>query len=143
MDTKPINFYGATKVFGERLARSYAQRHGLSAICLRIGWIPRVNTAADVSAAPPDLQRLWLSDRDFCGYVERAITIANVPFAIVNAISNVAGSNWDLEEGARVLGYAPQDDWTPDNGVVTRLRYALTDFFGRVTRRLARFLRAG
>lgn len=143
LDTKPINFYGATKVFGERLARSYAQRHGLSAICLRIGWIPLVNTAAAARAVRPDLQRLWLSDRDFCGYLERAINVADPHFAIVNAISNIAGSNWDLEEGARVLGYAPKDDWTPDNGVVTRLRYALTDFLARITNRLTQLLRAG
>jgi hypothetical protein len=143
MDTNPLNFYGATKVFGERLALSYVRQHGLSVICLRLGWIPPLNSAANVRAARPDVQRLWLSDRDFCGYVERAITVADVPFAIVNAMSEIVGSNWDLDDGARMLGYTPQDSWTPDRSIVARLRHALTDLIGRAVQRFSRLRRTG
>ena len=34
---RPIGIYAATKLFGEALARHYADSHGLSMICLRIG----------------------------------------------------------------------------------------------------------
>ena len=138
METDPIDFYGATKVFGERLARDYALRHGLSAICLRLGWVPRDNAPERVARARPAVQHMWLSDRDFCGYVERAIAV-DTPFAIVNATSRIARSTWDLDDGVRVLGYLPQDHWTPPRETVaTNLRRALTNLIRRAMRRLER-----
>src|SRR4029434_5472928 len=35
--TRPAGLYGASKIWGEALARHYADAHGLSAICVRIG----------------------------------------------------------------------------------------------------------
>ncbi|MCB0061099.1 MAG: NAD(P)-dependent oxidoreductase, partial [Caldilineaceae bacterium] len=37
MPVYPINLYGATKCWGEALARYYSNTHGLSSICLRFG----------------------------------------------------------------------------------------------------------
>jgi hypothetical protein len=58
-------------------------------------------------------------------------------------MSEIVGSNWDLDDGARMLGYTPQDSWTPDRSVVTRLRHALTDLIGRAAQRIGRFRRTG
>jgi NAD+ dependent glucose-6-phosphate dehydrogenase len=119
--TQPIDQYGVTKVFGERLGRNFADRHGLSVICLRLGWVPLINEP-DVVRGNPTAQTRWLSDRDFCAYVMRAIDADNIHFAIVNAMSAIEGSNWDLTSGSRVLGYEPQDRFElPRVGVVRRL----------------------
>src|SRR2546425_12715573 len=39
--TRPAGLYGASKVWGEAIARHYADAHGLSAICVRIGRVNR------------------------------------------------------------------------------------------------------
>lgn len=132
----PTNFYGATKVFGERLGRNYADRHDISVICLRLGWAPAVNEAHLLRGHPVAQQR-WLSDPDFCGYVEHAISAHDdVRFAIVNATSAVEGSRWDLTEGARVLGYEPQDKFVqPRVGIARTLGRKLYGFIKRESRR--------
>ena len=38
---RPSGLYGASKIWGEALARHYADAHGISVICLRIGRRPR------------------------------------------------------------------------------------------------------
>lgn len=47
---------------------------------------------------------------DYCQQVEKAILIENVPFAVVNAMSNNTGMKWDLSETRRILGYEAQDN---------------------------------
>ena len=122
-----------------RLARSCAQRHGLSTICLRIGWVPRDNSPERIARGRADTQRTWLSDRDFCGYVEHAITVTDVSFAIVHAISRIDGTSWDIGDGELLLGYVPQDRWTPPQpNLAANLQRALTTLMGRATRRLMR-----
>ena len=39
LPTRPLNDYACSKVYGEALAHMYAHKHGLSCICLRIGWV--------------------------------------------------------------------------------------------------------
>jgi len=136
LETYPTSFYGATKVFGERLGRSYADRHGLSVICLRLGWAPRVNDAHMVRGHPAQVR--WLSDRDFCGYAEHAIEADDkLRFAIVTATSNVEGSKWDLTDGIRALGYVPQDRLSRAPVSITHaLRRRLYDYARRIRRTL-------
>jgi NAD+ dependent glucose-6-phosphate dehydrogenase len=52
---------------------------------------------------------MWLSDRDLCHGMERAVVVENLPFAILNLMSANQGMRWDIEETRRVLGYEPQD----------------------------------
>jgi hypothetical protein len=107
----PINPYGCGKLFGERAGRGLADRAGISFIALRIG---------DCQHAPGNVpgphmangvwgQQMWLSDRDLCHGVERAIVTDNVPFAILNLMSNNPGMRWDIDETRRVIGYQPRD----------------------------------
>ncbi|CAN5306778.1 NAD(P)-dependent oxidoreductase [soil metagenome] len=104
---KPTDYYAATKLFGERLGKSYAEQYKLSVICLRIGTMwPGDNSPA---GKRPYSQRRWLSTRDFCQAVERAIETAGVEFAALFVTSNNEGKPFDLSETERVLGYVPQD----------------------------------
>jgi nucleoside-diphosphate-sugar epimerase len=50
MPVRPANLYGATKAWGESLARFFADTTTLSCICLRFGWIKD----ADNLGLPPD-----------------------------------------------------------------------------------------
>ena len=62
-------------------------------------------------------RQMWLSNRDFCQLVEKAILVENVQFAVLNAMSNNTGMRWDLSETRRVLGYEPQDNtYAPEWG---------------------------
>ena len=108
---KPVNFYGVTKVFGERLGESYSKRHGLSVICLRIGTIRRDENVPNQDAY--QRQRQWLSNRDFCQVAEKAMFVPDVKFATLFVTSNITNPLWDLSETRRVLDYQPKDSHIP------------------------------
>ena len=59
-------------------------------------------------------QQMWLSNRDFIGGVQAAMAAPEISFAIVNLVSRNAGMRWDLTHTERVLGFAPQDHFTPE-----------------------------
>jgi uronate dehydrogenase len=54
-------------------------------------------------------QQMWLSNRDFVAGIQAALLVPDVPFAILNLVSNNPGMRWDLTETRRILGYSPQD----------------------------------
>jgi hypothetical protein len=110
---KPVGFYGISKVVCERIARSFAAQHELSVICLRLGYRPLCDDQRVLKRCSKWSQEMWISDRDFCQLVERAILAKDISFAIVNGESNNPGMRWDLEESRRLLGYVPKDGWTP------------------------------
>jgi UDP-glucose 4-epimerase len=101
----PVNVYGATKCWGEALARVYADRHGLSCICVRIGGARFRQTGA----WDPDRKNGGISPRDQAELFTSAIEAPDhVRFKIVNGISFHRLSWMSLAE-ARQLGYEPQD----------------------------------
>jgi nucleoside-diphosphate-sugar epimerase len=111
---RPDSLYGASKAWGEALGRMYAERHGLSIVCLRIGWVTADDArppARGMKHEPPDVarrgQHMWLSHRDCVSLVEAALT-ADVRFVIVNGVSDNVGRWLSLEEG-RQIGWQPQD----------------------------------
>lgn len=104
MPARPINTYAATKVFGEGLARYYADAHGMSMICLRIGWFH----GYDGRARRPDLLRRWCSPRDLTQLIVKSIR-SDVPFAVFFAVSNNPGRHWDISNAQEVVGYEPRD----------------------------------
>ncbi|KAL7511860.1 hypothetical protein ACHAXN_008878 [Cyclotella atomus] len=145
--------YAAAKLAGERLAMTLANMYGdnTSFVVLRIGWCqPGENLPGTLSAAgsPPEFlldgaeegaaleqsegdkkdevwfKQMWLSNRDFLGCFEKALTL-EVPtediecdihgnvrkgFVLVNAMSNNAGAKWNLEETQKWLGVVSSDD---------------------------------
>lgn len=99
---RPDSYYGVCKVASEALCSLYHDRHGLDAICLRIG-----------SCRPdPDDRRClwsWLSYPDAVRLVEAALTVPSPGFRIVWGVSANTQGWWSLQEG-RAIGYEPHDD---------------------------------
>ena len=96
---RPDGLYGASKVFGEALARMYVDRFGLSAVCLRIGsFKDRPQEERELST--------WLSHADGVRLVQAALT-ADVDFAIVYGASANTRRWWPAETE---IGFTPQDD---------------------------------
>jgi NAD(P)-dependent dehydrogenase (short-subunit alcohol dehydrogenase family) len=109
LDARPRNMYGAAKIFAERLGFSYAERHGLSVICLRIGAVRSGDNEPGPHHGGIRAQQSWLSNRDLCHAIERAITVEDLPYAVLTVVSDNPGMPWDLSETRRVLGYEPRD----------------------------------
>jgi uronate dehydrogenase len=105
----PTGLYGATKVWGESLAQVYADRHGLSGICLRIGWAGAPDDARKLRI--PEARDLYLTYGDAARLVAACITAPDtVRFAVLNAASANRDSTFPIDETRRVVGYDPQDD---------------------------------
>jgi UDP-glucose 4-epimerase len=134
LDPAPVNPYGASKLFGERLGRSYHDRWGLSVICFRIGYLQAGDNTPGQHMGWNDWgQQMWLSNRDLCQAMERAVLAEGVGFAVLNLMSDNPGMRWDIETTRRTIGYAPRD------GHATELTAAMQDAAqtARITRELA------
>lgn len=103
----PQNVYGATKCWGEALARVYSDSHGLSSICVRLG-SPRFNMD---TLTPEDLDKpsMGISPRDTAQLFGLCVDVADVDFAIVHGVSRHRKSWMDVEQSCKVLNYNPQD----------------------------------
>ena len=102
---RPAGLYGVSKVWGEALARHYADAHGLSVICVRIGHV----TAEDRPRAPRDFS-VWCSQRDIVRMLELCLAAPDsVRFDVFFAVSNNRWSYRDLDHARRVLGFEPLD----------------------------------
>lgn len=112
-DTPPYpgNPYGATKLMGERIGKSYSERHGVSSVNIRIGW----NRRDRPNIPSPDMgdwgRWMWLSDSDYCQLMECCISAPrSLKWAVINGVSNNTGSRWSLTEATEQVGYQPVDD---------------------------------
>ena len=111
MDPAPINAYGASKLFGERVGKMFAERFGVSFIAFRIGVCQRANDNLHGPWIPFGRwgQGMWVSDRDLCRAFEFAIDDQKINFGVYNLVSNNPGMRWEIETLARDLGFVPQD----------------------------------
>jgi len=109
----PLNPYAVSKLFCEEAGRAFAAETGISFIALRIG---NIHPGANIPHAGMGIglwgQQMWLSNRDFLDGVQAAIEVSDVPFAIVNLVSNNPGMRWDLAHTRQILGFSPQDGFT-------------------------------
>ena len=98
---RPDTYYGVSKAFGEALGRLYAEKWGVSVVCIRIG------TCIE---RPLDTRHLatWLSPRDAVALFSAAVD-APVVFSIVYGMSANTRGWWDMTS-ARALGYEPRDN---------------------------------
>jgi len=98
---RPDTYYGVSKAFGEALGRLYAEKWGVSVVCIRIG---------SCIERPLDRRHLstWLSPRDAVALFAAALD-ADVSFSIVYGVSANTRGWWDMAS-ARALGYDPLDD---------------------------------
>jgi uronate dehydrogenase len=99
---RPDTRYGASKAFGEAVARLYADKYGLEVACLRIG---------SFRPAPEDHRQLstWLSPRDAVHLVECCLTAEPLGFAVVYGASANRRRWWRDDDAARI-GFRPVDD---------------------------------
>lgn len=109
---RPMNMYGVSKCFGEAVAAYFARAEGLSIIALRIGSYDVNGDASNWLRQQPNARHLsgYVSERDLNQLLVRCIEAAEVPFAIIHAISNNRFKRLDLTSTREILGYAPQDD---------------------------------
>ena len=127
----PVNAYGMSKLFCERTGAYFAEHHGLSVICLRIGWTQWThdNQPGPHMAMGRWGQEMWLSDRDFLGGVKAAIDAKDVSFAALNLMSDNPGMRWDISETQRVIGYSPKDGSPAKINAVIATKSALPRLF--------------
>jgi nucleoside-diphosphate-sugar epimerase len=102
---RPDSDYGASKVFGEALAREYYDRFGVESVCLRIGLV----RSDDDPSRDARSRKTWLSHRDLIQLVKKSL-IADIEFGIYYGVSNNRHRPWDISNAREEIGYCPEDD---------------------------------
>jgi len=103
--THPTGLYGASKVWGEALGRHYADAHGLSVICVRIGRVTR----EDRPQGPREFA-VWCSQRDIARFLAQCIAAPpSIRFDTFFVTSNNRWGYRDLAHARDVLGWEPLD----------------------------------
>ena len=101
---EPRSLYAATKVWTESLARTYAHRHELSCICVRIGQVERDRPR------PPQGADIYVSQRDIVQIFERCINADdNLRFEIFYGMSNNDFRWVDTSNAWEKVGFLAQD----------------------------------
>jgi nucleoside-diphosphate-sugar epimerase len=103
---RPGGLYAAGKVMDEALGRLYAEEHGLSVVCLRIGTVNGAGRPRE-----PRHFATFLSHGDLGRLVRCALEAPDsLRFGVFYGVSANRWRFWDLEDAARRIGYVPQDD---------------------------------
>jgi uronate dehydrogenase len=102
---RPSGLYGCSKVWGEALARHYADVYGMSMICVRIGRVKE-----DDRPTEPREFSVWCSQRDIATMLAACVEAPpSVRFDIFYATSRNRRGYRDLEHVRSVLGWKPAD----------------------------------
>lgn len=110
--TRPLNFYGISKVFGETLGNYFAYQTGLEVIAIRIGGFRSLEHLQKEGKEPVSYQKSsYVSERDMVQLVNRCMEAElSTPFLIVHGVSDNQFKYLDLSDTREKLGYDPQDD---------------------------------
>jgi nucleoside-diphosphate-sugar epimerase len=101
----PAGIYGCSKLWGEALARHFADTNDLSMICLRFGVVNQADRPTENRHFP-----IWCSQRDAAQMVERCIEAPDgLKFDIFFVTSNNRWGYRELSHAREVVGYEPQD----------------------------------
>ena len=102
---RPTSLYPASKIWGEALARYYADVHKMSVPCLRIGWVNAEDHPRDERGGA-----IWCSQRDVVQLIQRTIEAPeDLRFDIFYGVSNNRWCWVDIDHPREVLGYIPAD----------------------------------
>ena len=102
---RPHGLYGCSKVWGEALARHFADTSPMSMLCLRIGRV----TAADRPAGPREFS-VWCSQRDIAQMVERCLAAPDsLRFDVFFVCSENKWTYRDIEHARAAVGFLPED----------------------------------
>ncbi|MFN8490705.1 MAG: NAD(P)-dependent oxidoreductase [Caldilineaceae bacterium] len=115
MPVYPINLYGATKCWGEAVARVYAHAKKFSAHCLRFGAVsyrPGVDPAYDARYnLHAQYFDLILTMEDLTKLVTASVEAADdLWFGVFHGVSNNRWKRMDLTDTRALIGYEPVDD---------------------------------
>jgi nucleoside-diphosphate-sugar epimerase len=103
---RPDGAYGVGKALGEAAGRYYAEAHGLSVLCLRIGTVNRADR--------PENARHFatlLTHRDLLQLVRCCLDAPpSVSWGIYYGVSANTWRIWDIDEARSAVGYEPEDD---------------------------------
>jgi nucleoside-diphosphate-sugar epimerase len=115
MEPAPINPYGASKLFSERVGTMFAERYGVSCIAFRIGVCQRTNDNLHRPWIPFGRwgQAMWVSDRDLCRAFEHAIDDERIGFGVfaTSRASPIRASSWRIWAWRRPS--SPERDTAP------------------------------
>jgi dTDP-4-dehydrorhamnose reductase len=104
----PMTYYAVSKRFGEDLGKMYARKHGMSIVCIRLGWFPHVPIPVEAVRRE---RTMVLGVNDCRRLFTRAVEAPDVEFCVVNGFSREGATRYDLEPGRRLIGYEPEDDF--------------------------------
>jgi dTDP-4-dehydrorhamnose reductase len=104
---RPDGAYGIGKALGEAAARFYAEEHGLSVLCLRIGTVNQADAPTNERH-----RATLLSHRDLLQLVECCLAAPDaLRFGVYYGVSANRWRIWDIDNARRELGFAPADDF--------------------------------
>tara|TARA_B100000902_G_scaffold378667_1_gene412146 strand:- start:867 stop:1670 length:804 start_codon:yes stop_codon:yes gene_type:complete len=102
---RPTEPYSMSKVWAEGACRTYSDAHGLSVICLRIGWVNKENEAHGLFS-----NSIWCSHRDIVNSFEKALKRTSDPlYGVCYALSDNNYRWVDLTHAGELTGFVPQD----------------------------------
>jgi nucleoside-diphosphate-sugar epimerase len=120
MPVRPANLYGASKAWGEALACFFADQRGLSAICLRFGWV--ISRDSELLKTQRGLLGIALTYEDLAQLVAASIDAPDtLRFGVFHGVSNNRWKRLDISDTRAILGYAPEDDAFELAGVAEQL----------------------
>jgi uronate dehydrogenase len=108
---RPSGFYGASKAYGEALARLHADKFGMEVACLRIGaFRARPGNARELGA--------WISHGDMAALARAAVLAPSFHFLVLYGVSANSRAKWGGDQAARAhIGFTPRDnaeDWAAE-----------------------------
>ena len=105
MATRPSGMYASTKVWGESLARHYADTSDLSVISLRIGYVNAEDRPTDART-----RSVWCSQRDIVNAIELAVDADDsLRFDVFFILSDNRWGYRDLSHAREMIGFTPRD----------------------------------
>jgi uronate dehydrogenase len=108
---RPSGFYGASKAYGEALARLHADKFGMEVACLRIGaFRARPGNARELGA--------WISHGDMAALARACVLAPSFHFLVLYGVSANSRAKWGGDGAARAhIGFTPRDnaeDWAAE-----------------------------
>lgn len=111
---RPVNPYGASKLFIERQGLSLSAQSGMLFLSLRIGYCaPGQNVPGPHMGFGRWGQEMWLSNADWEQAVQKSCISPLTHSAVINIMSDNKGMRWDLDLARSTIGYAPVSHHIP------------------------------
>lgn len=122
---RPVNPYGASKLFIERYGRMVSDETGMGFLSLRIGYCqPGENRPGPHMAFGLWGQQMWLGNEDWAQAVAKAATADFSGFHAINVVSANEGMRWSLAEAREAIAYVPAERHEPVVTLSVRIRDA-------------------